>query len=58
MARFFGDYRNYDLRIDATESKYIYDFIPRTVSRAYKGGGARYLVDRSSGKIAEAVYFK
>jgi hypothetical protein len=52
------DYRHYALSITTTESQYVFEFIPRDEGRGFKGGGARYKVDRASGKIDEEMFMK
>jgi len=55
---FLSDYRHYALSITTTESQYVFEFIPRDEGRGFKGGGARYKVDRASGKIDSELFMK
>lgn len=56
--RFLADYRHYALSITTTESQYVFEFLPKDEGRGFKGGGARYNVNKGTGKIDGTLYMK
>ncbi len=58
IGKFLADYRHYALSITSTDSQFVFEFVPRDEGRGFKGGGARYKVDRATGRIEETLYMK
>ncbi len=58
MDNYFGDIAHYDLVIRATESAFVYDFVPQADGHRYKGGGASYTVSRRSDEILRTEFMK
>jgi hypothetical protein len=46
------------MMITTSEPTFEYEFIPQRDGNGFKGGGASYTVDRTSGKIIHTEYMK